>query len=245
MPKNSISNQENSAAFEFKSSIITVPVIHLFNGDSTLFSQQLHDKVNQAPSFFKNSSVLIDLQDVEEQIIDLDALVKIIQTASLLVIGIRSGSKEQQQMAKDLSLPIFDKHSEGLAPSNEKKPEEILTPEVTPLRNPAACENLLITQPVRSGQRIYAKGDIIITAPVSPGAELLAEGNIHIYNVLRGRALAGVLGDESALIFCSNLQAELISIAGNYRISEDIDDTLRNSPVQIHLDQHALIIKNI
>mgnify|MGYP000515239406 CR=1 FL=1 len=238
MPKNSISSQENSAAFEFKSSIVTVPVIHLFNGDSIRFSEQLQEKVNLAPGFFKHSSVLIDLQDVEEQSIDLDAIVKIIQQASMLVIGIRSGSKEQQQAAKDLSLPLFDKHTETPVTNTT-------IPEAATLPTPAVCENLLITQPVRSGQRIYAKGDIIITAPVSPGAELLAEGNIHIYNVLRGRALAGVLGDESALIFCSNLQAELISIAGNYRISEDIDDTLRKSPVQIHLDQNALIIENI
>jgi septum site-determining protein MinC len=73
----------------------------------------------------------------------------------------------------------------------------------------------------------------------------MAEGNIHIYGSLRGRALAGVQGDESAQIFCSDLQAELVSVAGNYRISEDLDDSNRNTPVQIYLNDQALIIKNI
>jgi septum site-determining protein MinC len=104
---------------------------------------------------------------------------------------------------------------------------------------------MLITQPVRSGQRVYAHGDLIIMATVSPGAEILAEGNIHVYGSLRGRALAGVQGNPNARIFCSDLQAELISIAGNYKVSEDLKDDSRNKPVQVYLQDHTLIIKDI
>ncbi|KFI21097.1 septum site-determining protein MinC, partial [Nitrosococcus oceani] len=93
----------------------------------------------------------------------------------------------------------------------------------------------LITQPVRSGQRIYVSGDLIILAQVSAGAEIMAEGNIHVYNTLRGRALAGVQGNTNARIFCFDLQAELISIAGDYKTSEDLKGTVEKKPVQIYL----------
>jgi septum site-determining protein MinC len=73
----------------------------------------------------------------------------------------------------------------------------------------------------------------------------MSEGNIHVYNTLRGRALAGVRGNTEARIFCFDLQAELISIAGNYKVSEDLDVTVRNKPVQIYLQDQALIIKDI
>jgi septum site-determining protein MinC len=106
-------------------------------------------------------------------------------------------------------------------------------------------ENKLITQPVRSGQRVYAKGDLIVTATVSAGAEIMAEGNIHVYGSLRGRALAGVLGNVDSRIFCSDLQAELISIAGIYQLSDDLSAETAHKPVQISLDKQTLIIKDI
>ncbi len=80
---------------------------------------------------------------------------------------------------------------------------------------------------------------------VSAGAEIMAEGNIHVYNTLRGRALAGVQGKTDARIFCFDLQAELISIAGDYKTSEDINKQNPKKPVQIFLQDHALIIQEI
>src|SRR5690606_16388031 len=94
---------------------------------------------------------------------------------------------------------------------------------------------------VRSGRQIYAQGgDLVIVGPVSPGAELLADGSIHVYGALRGRALAGVSGDERARIFCQSLEAELISIAGLYRIAEDIDRAVLRKQVQIYLEEGRL-----
>lgn len=104
---------------------------------------------------------------------------------------------------------------------------------------------MLVTQPVRSGQRIYAPGDLVVMSQVSAGAEIMAEGNIHVYNTLRGRALAGVQGNTSARIFCLDLQAELVSIAGDYKTSEHITKAIQKKPVQIYLQDHALIINEI
>ena len=80
---------------------------------------------------------------------------------------------------------------------------------------------------------------------MSAGAEILAEGNIHIYGSLRGRALAGVLGNIESRIFCSDLQAELISIAGIYQLRDDLSGYAAHKPVQISLLNQKLIIKNI
>ncbi len=240
-------NSQNLPAFEFKSSVITVPVLNIYTTDVNVLSLQLREKIKQAPEFFKNSSVLIDLQNIQDQELNLSLLVDAIHNVNILPIGIRGGSEAQKELAYQIQLPSFN----ATSTSAEKAPvEKIPEPTVTApsaIAEPAATnniENTLISQPVRSGQRVYAKGDLVITSHVSAGAEVIAEGNIHIYGALRGRALAGVLGNENARIFCSDLQAELISIAGNYRISENIDDSYKKIPVQIYLNEQALIIKN-
>ncbi|WP_322033450.1 septum site-determining protein MinC [Paraburkholderia sp. J76] len=103
---------------------------------------------------------------------------------------------------------------------------------------------LVVDRPLRSGQRIYAKGDVVVLGLVSNGAEVIAEGNIHIYAPLRGRALAGVHGNHDARIFCTSLEAELISIAGIYRTTEvPLADDVRGKPAQIRLEEEKLLIE--
>lgn len=94
----------------------------------------------------------------------------------------------------------------------------------------------VISQPVRGGQQVYAEGDLVLLAPVSAGAEVMADGHIHCYAPLRGRALAGVQGDVNARIFCRELSAELVAIAGHYRIADDLKaDPLWGKAVQVAL----------
>ncbi|WP_027795400.1 septum site-determining protein MinC [Paraburkholderia acidipaludis] len=102
---------------------------------------------------------------------------------------------------------------------------------------------LVVDRPLRSGQRIYAKGDLVVLGLVSNGAEVIAEGNIHIYAPLRGRALAGVHGNHDARIFCTCLEAELISIAGIYRTTEvPLPGEVAGKPVQIRLDEEEKLL---
>jgi septum site-determining protein MinC len=102
----------------------------------------------------------------------------------------------------------------------------------------------VIDRPVRSGQRVYAAGgDLTVIAPVNSGAELMADGNIHVYAPMRGRAMAGLHGDTKARIFCSDLQAELVSVAGHYRVSDRIPAELKGRSIQIFLDQATLRIE--
>jgi len=86
-------------------------------------------------------------------------------------------------------------------------------------------------------------GDLVVTAPVSAGAEIMADGNIHVYGVLRGRALAGAGGNVEARIFCSRLEAELVSIAGRYLVSDQLPPEQRGQPVQIALVDDRLTIE--
>lgn len=102
---------------------------------------------------------------------------------------------------------------------------------------------LVIDEPVRSGSQIYAEGgDLVIMAKVGAGAEIRADGHIHVYGTLRGRAFAGAAGDTAARIFCRSFEAELVSIAGLWRVREDFDEELMGRPVQIHAEKDTLII---
>ncbi|EGD05328.1 septum formation inhibitor, partial [Burkholderia sp. TJI49] len=115
-------------------------------------------------------------------------------------------------------------------------------PAPTPVQ--AGAQTLVIDRPLRSGQQIYAKGDLVVLAPVSHGAEIIAEGNIHIYAPLRGRALAGVHGNHDARIFCTCLEPELISIAGIYRTTENpLPAEVLGKSVQIRLEEEKLMIE--
>jgi septum site-determining protein MinC len=232
-------------ALEFKSSTFSVPVLVLSSDDLVVIEQQLQEKVCLAPEFFRNSPLVLDLQEINKHGYDIDiaALTDIIRKAGLFPIGIRSGNVQQNKQAIELLIPVYSIHSGGL--SSETQKQKTITPVPEPKTDTDITTTTLITQPIRSGQRIYAAGDLVILAQVSAGAEIMAEGNIHVYNTLRGRALAGVQGNTEARIFCFDLQAELISIAGNYKISEDLDETVRNKPVQIYLQNQALIIKDI
>jgi septum site-determining protein MinC len=245
----------NHTILEFKSSTFSVPVLILSGNDLDVIEEQLNAKIKLAPEFFKNSPLVLDLNELNKQDtpIELEHLIEIIRKLGLLPIGLRGGSQQQNTQILGLGIPIYS-HSSSVvtAGSSQKQKNLKLPPQVPeeksePIGEQASLNSstTLVTQPVRSGQRIYSSGDLVILAQVSAGAEVMAEGNIHVYSVLRGRALAGVHGNLEARIFCSDLQAELISIAGTYKVSEDLDETVRNKPVQVYLQKDNLIIKDI
>jgi septum site-determining protein MinC len=235
----------NLPTLEFKSGSFSVPVLILFTDDLILIREQLQEKVSLAPEFFKNSPLIFDVQELNKQSfsIDISALVNIIRQSGLLPTGIRGGNAQQNKEALELLVPVYSAHSINTSPADTQKPKHKTIATEPP--TDAISSNTLITRPIRSGQRIYSSGDLVVLAPVSAGAEIMAEGNIHVYSTLRGRALAGVQGNVDARIFCSDLQAELISIAGNYKISEDMRDVVSKKSVQIYLQGHTLIIKDI
>ena len=104
-----------------------------------------------------------------------------------------------------------------------------------------ASPGLIHATPVRSGQQVYAQSrDLTVCATVGAGAEVIADGSVHIYGALRGRALAGAQGDAKARIFCREFHAELVAIAGHYKVMEEIPKALLGKAVQVWLEDDKL-----
>jgi len=236
-------------AFKLRGSLFTLSVIQLLCDDIEAIKIQLRDLTAQAPKFFAKAPVVIDLQALPTiTVLDIATLCQCLRDEQLIPVGVRGGSPKQHQAARDNGLAVFsvsrsDDEPEPLtAPVNKKETDtEPTESKAKPQDGP---NNRLITKPVRSGQQIYApSGDLIVLGHVSHGAELLAEGNIHVYGALRGRALAGISGNNEARIFCLDLQAELLSIAGRYVVNEALIRNRCNGPMQVMLDEGSLSIK--
>jgi len=252
------------AVFELKAASFTLPVIRLLGVDMDLVAEQLGAKVDQAPDFFRNTPVVIDLSGLPsgEGELEFPMLVGLMRGYAMIPVGVRGGTPTQNKAAEAMELAIlsdaFMRKPRPVPRETQpahREPVPQATEQVKEARSTAAAEASqlaptssfkLVTRPVRSGQRVYAAGgDLSVVAPVSSGAELMADGNIHVYGPLRGRAMAGMKGDVGARIFCQDLQAELISVAGHYRVSENIPTELKGAPVQIFLDKDTLRIERI
>ncbi|GAB6141411.1 septum site-determining protein MinC [Methylosoma difficile] len=235
--------QHSGPTLEFKTSTFSAPVLVIATDDLNSIEQQLQEKIEKAPDFFKNSPIILDVQGANKKNLNIDIglLCQLVRKLKLLPIGIRGGNDEQNSTALKYFVPNYSIHHPVNAGGESKQTKSPAPKEEAPRPN-----TLTINQPVRSGQRIYAQGDLIILAPVNAGAEVIAEGNIHIYSSLRGKALAGVPENTEARIYCSDLQAELISIAGHYQVNDQtVPSKVKGKPVQIYLQEHALIIKDI
>ena len=241
-----IKEKVQSAAFELKADTFTLPVLRLLSTDMDMVEKQFAVKINQAPDFFCKAPIVIDLTKVADRSgVDFAWLVGLLRGHGMNPVGVRGGNKVQNDAANTLELAIL---SEGR--NREVMSKKPSAQPAVPKKNQAKSElprgSLLITRAIRSGQRVYASGgDLVIVASVSSGAEVIADGHIHIYGALRGRALAGVGGNRECRIFCKNLQAELVSVAGHYRISENLDAAIRGKPAQIYLDNQSLKIDQI
>lgn len=234
-------------AFTLKGSLYTLTTLHLKTPDITAVEQQLAATVKQAPKFFDNTPVVVDLQELSKPI-DAAALLAALKAHKLIPVGIRGGSKEQKQDALQAGLAIM--------PETQKQQPSEVAQQTHSSAGVTASSNMqtttlsgsskLVTQPVRSGQQIYAQGgDLVVLAPVSAGAEVLADGHIHVYAPLRGRALAGVQGNTQARIFCQHLEAELIAIAGHYKVSDQLKDQIKawEKSAVVYLDKDQLTIQ--
>lgn len=240
MPATHRESPEFPPAFEIKSGAVNLPVLKLLNADVSAVASQLRRKIRQAPDFFSDSPIAVDLHNLADDTTDINfpLLLRTLRDCGLVPVGICGGAERQQHTAQALGLAVLSlsRHESPPPQAPATKPKAL--PEVSPSK--------IIEQPVRSGQRVYIPGgDLVVMSQVSAGAEIMADGNIHVYGTLRGRALAGVQGNLKSRIFCHDLQAELVSIGGHYKISENIEDTFRGVPVQIFLQDQSLIIQKI
>ncbi|HEX2147877.1 MAG TPA: septum site-determining protein MinC, partial [Pseudorhizobium sp.] len=119
-------------------------------------------------------------------------------------------------------------------------------PKTAPSEPRAPTQSIVISEPVRSGQSvIFPEGDVTIIGSVASGAEIIAGGSVHIYGALRGRVMAGSVGNSSARIFCRKLEAELLAIDGIYQMAEDMAPALRGQPVQLWLEGDMIMAEKL
>ncbi|ANI82593.1 septum site-determining protein MinC [Kosakonia oryzae] len=226
----------SNTPIELKGSSFTLSVVHLHDAKPEVIRQALEDKIAQAPAFLQHAPVVVNVSALEGPV-NWPQLQKTIAASGLRVVGI-SGCKDTELKAEieRAGLPLL---TEG----KEKAPRQVSAPEPEPVVTPVT-KTRLVDMPVRSGQRIYAPHcDLIVTSHVSAGAELIADGNIHVYGMMRGRALAGAGGDKEAQIFCTHLTPELVSIAGEYWLSDKIPAEFYGKAARLQLINDALTIQ--
>ncbi len=232
------------SVLDIKGSVFTLTVLCLKSANSAAIELALHEHLSRAPHFFHNAPVVIDVKALpHDAAIDLDfaLLTSLLRKHHLVPVGVRHAAAEQLDRVIAAGLAILQQNT------NSESVERAVAPTTRASAVPppqTSTTTKIVRQPVRSGQQIYAKGsDLILLAPVNAGAEVLADGNIHIYAPLRGRALAGVAGDMNARIFTHSLEAELVSVAGHYRIFEQQPAAdVHGKSVQIYLENERLII---
>ncbi|TNF65441.1 MAG: septum site-determining protein MinC [Gammaproteobacteria bacterium] len=238
------------AAFQLKGRLFTLSVLQLTSNHIDTIDKELAKKKEQAPNFFNQAPIVIDLLDLEKdetKTIDLEALNNLLVKHALIPVGYCTKNSTWQEKIKSLNLPVLTEARLTAQPRQSKEDKETTTngskKASEAIARQYSKQSLIIDTPIRSGQQVYAsEGDLVVTSTVSPGAELLAEGSIHVYGTLRGRALAGINGNADARIFCHNLEANLISIAGQYRLFEDGYHSEQNRSHQIYLKDGQLMI---
>lgn len=231
----------SNTPIELKGSSFTLSVVHLHEANPEIIRQALEDKVAQAPAFFRHAPVVVNVSSLEETT-HWQPLQQAIKAAGLRIVGV-SGAKNPRMKAEidKAGLPLLTEGKEKITRPAPVEPQPL--PEPAPTVS-TITKTRLIDMPVRSGQRIYAPNcDLIVTNHVSAGAELIADGNIHVYGMMRGRVLAGAAGDREAQIFCTHLAAELMSIAGEYWLSDKIPAEFYGKAARLRLDDSALTIQ--
>jgi len=204
--------------------------VRIRSTDPGAILDELTGKVASAPLFFQRTGVCLDLTALgrDPLLEEMRAVMDVVRRAGMLPVGLVGGSAGVESLSATLELPV-------LAPF---RPQTQAVPVVQPAERAEPCmPTLMQQQPVRSGQRVYARGrDLVVTATVGAGAEVIADGSVHVYGALRGRAVAGARGETGARVFCQEFRAELVSVAGVFRVFETLPPELAGKPVQAWLE---------
>ena len=238
--------------------------------DVAKLADEMRDRVARAPKLFERAAVVVDFGGLARtpDRDTAQALVDALRDAGVLPVALAYGTSENDALARQLGLPLLAKFRASYEPSRTQpepavgaamaassspnneiaamaaptgEPRESRQSREAPQAQPRGEPGRIQAAPVRSGQQVYADNrDLTVLSAVGAGAEVIADGSIHIYGALRGRALAGAQGNEKARIFCREFHAELVAVAGHYKVLEEIPMELRGKPVQAWLEDGQL-----
>ncbi len=251
MPNKAVSYEQSG---EVKFGQVGIANLRVQSLDIAALCDEMRDRVSRAPKLFQNTAIILDFSalsqcpslDITEQLIDG------LRLTGVHPVAIAYGTPAIEQLANQVGLPLLAKfrssyereNSDEIPPTKQAQAPIAVEPVVTA----AAPQEpgMLQTQPLRSGQQVYAANrDLTVCAMVGAGAEAIADGSIHIYGPLRGRALAGASGNTQARIFCREFNAELVAIAGTYRVLDEVPKKLLGKAVQIWLEKDQLRIEEL
>ncbi|WP_129642076.1 septum site-determining protein MinC [Peristeroidobacter agariperforans] len=228
-------------AVEIRFGQVGLAQVRIRTTDAGVILDELTGRVASAPQFFERTAVCLDLSALEKEptMSEMRGVFDAVRRAGMLAVGLAHGTQAVDTLARSLDVPVLTQFRvQGKAtpvqPPVKEVPKAPPPPVEAPVLHPPS---LMQHQPVRSGQRVYARNsDLVVTATVGAGAEVIADGCVHIYGTLRGRAVAGARGEVTARVFCQEFHAELISIAGVFRVFETLPPELAGKPVQAWLD---------
>ncbi|HDS0949720.1 TPA: septum site-determining protein MinC [Stenotrophomonas maltophilia] len=256
-------NFDYEQAGELKIGQVGIANLRIRTLDVERLVQEMQERVNRAPKLFGRAAVILDFGGLSQvpDVATAQALVDGLRGAGVLPVALAYGTTAIDLLSQQLGLPLLAKfRAQYERAEAEPAPPPPAAPTPAPRRAakaepaPAApvgkAPDAAAPQPgrmqlgnVRSGQQLYAENcDLTVMATVGAGAEVIADGSIHIYGTLRGRALAGAQGNTAARIFCRDFHAELVAIAGHYKVLDDVPDNLRGKAVQVWLEQDQIKI---
>jgi septum site-determining protein MinC len=253
-------------AGELKIGQVGIANLRIRTLDPARLANEMRERVRSAPKLFQNAAVILDFGGLSEcpDAATVIELVAALRESGVLPVGIAYGTSAIEVLSREVGLPLLAKFRAAYEYADAAKatvgaasaaitqpapqPEEVAAKAAPATAAPpaAAGPGIVHTTPVRSGQQVYAQNrDLTVCATVGAGAEVIADGSIHIYGALRGRALAGANGNPQARIFCREFNAELVAIAGTYKVLEEVPPKLVGKPVQIWLENEKLRIEEL
>jgi septum site-determining protein MinC len=207
---------------------------------------KLDDLAARSAGFFLERPVVLDITDLKIDKKQLKALLAELAARNVRIMGLEGArpslieagmppAMKGGRPAADVEVPNRD--AVPMAAEADHAAGEPAAPIVQIGDTRPVVPSIVIREPVRSGQSvIFPEGDITIVGSVASGAEVIAGGSVHVYGALRGRVMAGSLGNGAARIFCRKLEAELLSIDGIYTTADELSPELQGQSVHLWLD---------
>ncbi len=232
--------------FRLRGANFNLLVLRLMDHRPEAVVPAIGDQFRRAPGFLRFAPIVLGLSDIQvpPNEVDFPGLIQGLRELEIMPIGTTGGTAEMRNAALSFGLPpvrsVGGKETDEdiTAPTPQAgDATQAAPPPPPPIAKPAAARStMVVEQPVRAGQRIWAEGaDLIITSTVNAGAEVIADGNIHVYGALRGRAIAGGASNMEARVFALNFDPELVSIAGFYAVREGFPAAQIGKAMQVRL----------
>jgi septum site-determining protein MinC len=247
--------------FQIRGHLYNLVTLRLIEPEDHRFFPLLQNAIARAPEFFRHAPVVLDATAVAGRPPpNMAEFARRLRQQRLVPVGVQNGDEAWTKAALNAGLGLFPagrpaevlRRQEPLPDGAQEAPKAVAPADpgarvgVAAQAGERSRAATIVTEPVRAGQQVHARGgDLVVLAPVSPGAELLAEGHVHVYSSLRGRAHAGIGGDQDARIFCYSLHAQLVSIAGLYLVNAEIDERWLGKRVQIRCVDEAIVMEEL